>query len=81
MMVKTMDEKKVNNIISDLESVIKTAHQMGVGRIQIFNYIPIESLEIIVCALKQMNIPDKGKSFDLPESWKAAVMKSFMETE
>lgn len=76
-----MDEKKVNNIISDSESVIKVAHQMGVGRIQIFNYIPIESLEVIVCALKQMKILDKSVSFDLPESWKAAVMKSFMETE
>ena len=76
-----MDEKKVNNIIGDLESVIKVAHQMYAERIQIHNYIPIESLEIIVCALKQMNIPDKGESFDLPESWKAAVMKSFMETE
>lgn len=75
-----MDEKKVNDIISDLEIIINDAHQMGVKRIY-FNYIPIKTLEIIVCALKQMNIPDKGKSFDLPESWKAAVMKSFMETE
>lgn len=79
MMVKTMDKKKVNSMISDLECVIKEAHQMTVSFSNV--NIPLESLEIVVCALKQMNISDNDESFDLPESWKAAVMKSFMETE
>lgn len=81
MMVKTMDKKKVNSMISDLECVIKEAHQMGVKKVMRFSNVPLESLEIVVCALKQMNISDNDESFALPESWKAAVMKSFMETE
>ena len=83
MMVKTMDKKKVNSMISDLECVIKAAHQIGVKKFMSFSNVnvPLESLEIVVCALKQMNISDNDESFVLPESWKAAVMKSFMETE